>query len=104
NGPGEFQVGKSDFPNGHFDVVFTANTFHIMSWDECVSLMIMSGQNLQAGAKLLIYGPFKYQGQFTSQSNQDFDHSLKSISKERGIRDFEMVVECLRKNGFTLMK
>lgn len=103
-GPGEFKVGESDFPNGHFDVVYTANTFHIMSWDECVTLMNMLGQNLSGESKVLIYGPFKYSGKFTSQSNQDFDRSLKSISPNQGIRNVEDVIECMKKNGFELVK
>lgn len=101
-GPGEFQVGKDDFPQGNFDVVFTANTFHIMNWKECKTLMKMLGQNLQEGSQVLIYGPFNYQGKFTSQSNADFDASLKERDTLMGIRNIEDVTTNMRKNGFLL--
>jgi cyclopropane fatty-acyl-phospholipid synthase-like methyltransferase len=103
-GPGEFKVGESEFPKGDFDVVFTANTFHIMSWDLCKLLMGMLGKNLQENAKVIIYGPFNYKGQFTSESNQEFDASLKERDKSMGIRDAEEVCEYMQKNGLLLIK
>jgi cyclopropane fatty-acyl-phospholipid synthase-like methyltransferase len=103
-GPGVFEVGKNDFPNGHFDIVFTANTFHIMSWNECESLMIMLGQNLREGARVMIYGPFNYEGAFTSASNEEFDKQLKTRNPLMGIRNFEDVVAGMKKNGLMLLK
>lgn len=103
-GPGEFQVGEDSFPNGNFDIVFTANTFHIMHWYQCEELMDMLGKNLSAGAKVLIYGPFKYNGKFTSPSNEEFDASLKQRDPLMGIRDFEEVVRYMEKRAFALLK
>ena len=103
-GPGEFQIGKDDFPNGHFDVVFTSNTLHIMHWKECKTLMKMLGRNLREGSQLLIYGPLNYDGKFTSPSNEQFDQSLKAQDPLMGIRNFEDVVNNMKKNGFSLSK
>jgi cyclopropane fatty-acyl-phospholipid synthase-like methyltransferase len=103
-GPGEFQVGKDEFPEGDFDVVFTANTFHIMHWKECKTLMKLLGRNLHEGAQVLIYGPFNYNGTFTSPSNEAFDKTLKARDPLMGIRNFEDVVNNMRKNGFSLSK
>lgn len=103
-GPGEFQVGEDKFPNGNFDIVFTANTFHIMHWYQCEELMDMLGKNLNAGAKVLIYGPFNYNGKFTSPSNEEFDESLKKRDPLMGIRDFEEVVRYMEKRAFGLLK
>lgn len=103
-GPGEFEVGKDSFPNGTFDLVFTANTFHIMHWKECKTLMKMLGRNLQEGAQVLIYGPFNYNGSFTSPSNSQFDKSLKVQDPMMGIRNFEDVVNNMKKNGLSLSK
>lgn len=101
-GPGTFEVGKDPFPNGHFDLVYTANTFHIMSWKNCQLLMEMLGKNLPEEAMVFVYGPFNYNGKFTSQSNADFDQSLKSRSPEMGIRNFEDVVKGMEINGLSL--
>lgn len=103
-GPGEFQVGEDKFPNGNFDVVFTANTFHIMPWYLCEELMDMFGKNLNAGAKVMIYGPFNYNGRFTSSSNEEFDQSLKAKNPLMGIRDFEEVARYMEKRAFALLK
>lgn len=103
-GPGEFKVGKSPFPKGNFDVVFTANTLHIMPWSECEMLIDMLGANLRAHAKVLIYGPFNYQGTFTSPSNEEFDRSLKSQDPQMGLRNFEDIEARMMKNGFQLLK
>lgn len=103
-GPGVFEIGKDEFPNGHFDVVFTANTLHIMHWKECKTLMKMLGRNLQEGSQVLIYGPFNYNGTFSSPSNAEFDRSLKAQDPLMGIRNFEDVLSNMKKNGFSLSK
>lgn len=103
-GPGEFKVGDDHFPNGNFDVVFTANTFHIMPWYLCEELMDMLGKNLNAEAKVMIYGPFNYNGKFTSPSNEEFDQSLRERDPLMGIRDFEEVVRYMEKRAFRLLK
>ena len=43
--------------------------------------------------KFLVYGPFNYDGQYTSDSNRQFDQWLKEMDDNRGIRDHEWVVE-----------
>lgn len=101
-GPGTFEVGKDPFPNGQFDIVYTANTFHIMSWENCQLLMEMLGKNLHEEALVIVYGPFNYNGKFTSQSNAEFDQSLKSRSPHMGIRNFEDVVKGMEINGLSL--
>src|SRR5207237_1181211 len=81
-----------------------ANTFHIMHWYQCEELMDMLGKNLNAGAKVLIYGPFNYNGKFTSESNREFDESLSKRDPLMGIRDFEEVVRYMEKRAFALLK
>ena len=39
------------------------------------------------------YGPFKYQGDYTSPSNKQFDAWLKNRDIMSGIRDFEVISE-----------
>lgn len=96
-------VGKDDFPKLKFDLVFTANTFHIMHWKECKSLMKLLGHRLRENSLVMIYGPFKYEGQFTSPSNEEFDLELKSRDPLSGIRSFEDVHNGMVKNGFELV-
>lgn len=87
-----------------FDAIFTANTLHIMGWDEVRRLFDLLPGLMAANALLLVYGPFNYQGHFTSDSNAQFDASLRSTDPQRGIRDFEAVDALARAGGLTLLE
>jgi len=103
-GPLAFEIGKDDFPKYNYDIVFTANTFHIMSWKQCKNLMKILGNRLREGSQVIIYGPFNYEGNFTSESNAQFDQSLKAQDPAAGIRSFEDINKNMKKNGFELFK
>ncbi|MBT3044654.1 MAG: DUF938 domain-containing protein [Candidatus Thiodiazotropha sp. (ex Codakia orbicularis)] len=86
------------WPAGEYDAIFSANTTHIMSWPE-VELMFQGvGQVLKRGGCFALYGPFNFQGGYTSESNQRFDQWLKSRDPLSGIRDFEMLDELAASN------
>jgi len=87
--PIDLHIGRSKWPSAHYDAVFTANTCHIMSWQE-VELMFAGVATLLPEKGLFcIYGPFNYGGQFTSTSNQQFDASLRTQAPHMGLRDIE---------------
>ncbi|MCG7914659.1 MAG: class I SAM-dependent methyltransferase [Candidatus Thiodiazotropha weberae] len=79
----------SVWPKTRYDAVFSANTTHIMSWPAVISLFQGVGRVLQADGRFVLYGPFNYQGAFTSESNSRFDEWLKSRDPLSGIRDFD---------------
>ncbi|MET0108312.1 MAG: DUF938 domain-containing protein [Candidatus Thiodiazotropha sp.] len=90
------------WPAAEYDAIFSANTTHIMSWPE-VELMFQGvGQVLKRGGCFALYGPFNYQGGYTSESNQRFDQWLKSRDPLSGIRDFEMLDELAAANHLIL--
>ncbi len=103
-GPLAFEVGKDNFPKYSYDIVFTANTFHIMNWKQCKNLMKILGNRLREGAQVIIYGPFNYDGKTTSESNSAFDKWLKENDTQKGIRAFEDINNNMTKNGFVLYK
>ena len=92
------------WPNARFDAVFTANTLHIMGWAEVRALFAALPQVLAPDSVLAVYGPFNYDGRFTSPSNAAFDQWLKQRSAESGIRDFAAVDELARAIGFALVE
>lgn len=102
-GPLEFEIGKDSFPSGNFDLVYTANTFHIMDWEKVELFMKLCGENLKSDALVIIYGPFNYNGKYTSQSNADFDVWLKERNLLSGIRSFEDVNKNMLLNEFILL-
>lgn len=93
-----------DWPAVSADALFTANTLHIMAWSEVVRLFAMLPTVLAPSATLAIYGPFNYDGRFTSDSNEAFDRSLREGAPHRGIRDFEAVRALAEGAGFALEK
>lgn len=90
-------------PEGEFDAVFSANTLHIMDWRE-VQRMFATLPRLMLGQALVtVYGPFNYNGEFTSASNAAFDASLRIGHPQRGIREFKAVDALARAAGLALV-
>ena len=87
-----------------FDAVFSANTLHIMSWAEVERLFAGLPGILADDARLVIYGPFNYGGQYTSESNAVFNAWLKSQGAHQGLRDFEAVDALARQAGLVLLE
>lgn len=92
------------WPHARYDALFTANTLHIMGWPSVCALFAALPGMLSADAVLAMYGPFNYDGAFTSASNETFDAWLKQRSPESGIREFSAVDALARQSGFTLLE
>ncbi|MCP4768921.1 MAG: DUF938 domain-containing protein [Gammaproteobacteria bacterium] len=90
------------WPDGSYDTVYTANTFHIMDDDAVARCIEGCGVCLQSQGHLAIYGPFNYQGRFTSDSNARFDAMLRSTGTGGGIKDFEWLDRLAQVAGMTL--
>jgi len=100
--PISLDVRRGPWPRERFDAVFTANTLHIMSWDEVRAFFAALPHVLTDDGVLAVYGPFNYEGGFTSASNQAFDGWLRQRSSASGIRDFEAVDALARSIGLAL--
>jgi hypothetical protein len=59
---------------------------------------------LETGGVLVVYGPFNYNGAFTSESNARFDAWLKARDPASGVRDFEAVDALARAQGLVLQQ
>jgi len=84
------------------DAVFTANTLHIMDEAAVAHFFGGVGALLAAGGVLCVYGPFNYQGRYTSESNARFDEWLKARDPRSAIRNFEALDALARAVGLTL--
>jgi cyclopropane fatty-acyl-phospholipid synthase-like methyltransferase len=87
-----------------FDTVYSANTLHIMGWKEVVFMLSWLPTILAPKARIAFYGPFNYGGNFTSESNKNFDSSLKKNPGEMGIRDFESLEVLMHQQEFSLFQ
>lgn len=104
NAPAPLSIDVSDNPWGfQADGIFSANTLHIMAWHQVENFFIGVGQSLLQSGKLCVYGPFRYSGKYTSDSNARFDKSLHTQGQHMGIRDFEAVNELAQQQGLTLI-
>ena len=103
--PLELDVVQHDWPcvADGADAVFTANTLHIMSWPEVQALFRGVGRVLRDEGLLIVYGPFRYGGQYTSYSNASFDEALRSRDPASGIRDFEALDALAVQQGLSLV-
>jgi len=101
--PLSIDVTQRPWCQTHFDAIFTANTLHIVSPRHVESFFAGCAEVINNGGLLLIYGPFKYGGQFTSASNAQFEQWLKARDPQSGIRDFEWINQLAKSNGFRLM-
>jgi len=100
--PMELDVMQDEWPPFAADAVYSANTLHIMSWPEVEAFCRGVGRILGEGGLLAVYGPFRYAGRFTSDSNAVFDRSLRSRDPASGIRDFEAVNVLAAAQGLAL--
>ncbi|WP_342807318.1 DUF938 domain-containing protein [Alteromonas sp. M12] len=84
--PEEFFIGKDSWSFQDVNGVFSANTTHIMQPHEAQLMMQTVAINLPETGVFCQYGPFKFDGKYTSQSNAQFDQSLQQRGFG-GIRD-----------------
>lgn len=90
-------------PPAH-DHLFSANTLHIMSWPAVEAFFQQLPDIVRPHGFVFLYGPFKYNGQFTSPSNGDFDQWLKQRGAHQGIRDIEAITELAQAAGLRLLE
>ena len=84
------------------DALYTANTLHIVPEATVETLFRECAERAASNSLLIVYGPFNYNGAYTSESNANFDQWLKTRDALSGIRDFEWVDALARDAGFAL--
>ncbi|MHA7926420.1 MAG: DUF938 domain-containing protein [Marinobacter sp.] len=86
------------------DGAFSANTAHIMAWEEVQAMFRGVSGALPKDGIFCLYGPFSYGGQHTSESNVRFDLSLRTQAPHMGIRDMEDLEALGEETGLKLEK
>ena len=76
------------------------NMIHISPWSCTKALFEESKNILKKNQFLMLYGPFLRKDKQISESNLNFDHSLKRQNPLWGIRHLEKVNEIALNNGF----
>jgi cyclopropane fatty-acyl-phospholipid synthase-like methyltransferase len=100
--PVELDVLTRPWPSSPVDAVFSANTLHIMAWQAVEEFFRGVGAVLQDPGVLCVYGPFRYRGRYTSDSNAQFDRYLQARDPQSGIRDVEALERLAHSHGLQL--
>eukprot|EP00668_Euglena_longa_P033376 GGOE01042935.1.p1 GENE.GGOE01042935.1~~GGOE01042935.1.p1 ORF type:complete len:234 (+),score=39.11 GGOE01042935.1:22-702(+) len=83
-------------------LVMCSNVTHISPWEVTLGLVAGAAQALAPGGSLVLYGPFKVNGEFTTESNREFDASLRQRNPLWGYRDVSDVEAVARRHNLIL--
>ena len=87
-----------------YDVAFTANTVHFISWEKVEALLKGASSHLNTNGKFVVYGPFNKNQEYTSEGNRSLDQWLKSRDPSSGIKDREDFVKLAQKYQFEFVE
>ena len=94
-------AGSWEIPVG----VLVVNMTHISPWSATVGTIVGASKLLEGSCGvLMIYGPFKRNGEHTSEGNATFDETLRGRNKEWGYRDIGEVESLGEVHGFVMEK
>lgn len=93
-------MDAASWPVGPFDAMLCVNMIHIAPWEATLGLFAAAGRLLPAGTPLILYGPYKRDGQHTADSNAAFDADLRARDPRWGVRDLETVADLAATHGF----
>lgn len=71
------------------DAMLCVNMTHISPWEATAGLVSGAGYVLRPNGLLFLYGPFKVDGEPTTESNGAFDTSLRNQNSAWGLRDIQ---------------
>lgn len=95
-------LADEPWPLARADAVVCINMIHIAPWEACLGLMRGAGAVLEAGAPLVLYGPYRRDGTHTAPSNAAFEDWLKAQDPRFGVRDLETVAAEAAAHGLSL--
>lgn len=91
--PVTLDVQSERWPDvGDVGAILCCNMIHIAPWGAAEGLFHGAGRVLSGGGSLFLYGPFRFAGRFTAESNAAFDASLRARDPRWGVRDLDDLV------------
>jgi hypothetical protein len=97
--PLSLDVRTDDVDEQGYDGVFSANTAHIMSFETVADMIALVSRALRPGGVFCLYGPFRIDGEFSTDSNEQFHASLQAGDPQMGIRELADVDALADKGG-----
>ncbi|XP_074648276.1 methyltransferase-like 26 [Tubulanus polymorphus] len=96
--------GKGEFQPKSFDIILNINMIHIAPWNAAMGLFRGAGVLLKSEGLLFTYGPYKFHGVLTPESNVNFDRNLRARCNQWGVRDVDDLEILAKENGLSLIK
>ena len=97
--PLSMDVREASIEAAAYDAAFSSNTAHIMGIDAVEKMFSLIGRALRQNGVFCLYGPFRRNDAFNTQSNADFDASLRMRNPVMGIRHIEKLDEFAAEAG-----
>jgi SAM-dependent methyltransferase len=98
--PVQLDVEIAPWPVAQADAILNINMIHIAPWTAAEALFRGAARLLPPAGVLLLYGPFKRDGQHTAESNARFDERLRGEDPRWGVRDLRDVEALAAAAGF----
>jgi SAM-dependent methyltransferase len=98
--PLALDVERQPWPISRADAVLNINMIHIAPWSAAEALFEGAARLLAPPGVLVLYGPFKRDGQHTAESNRRFDERLRAEDPRWGVRDLGDVQALASAAGF----
>ncbi len=97
-----FLHAAGDWPEFELDVVLAINVLHITPWSVSDGLFRGAGLSLVPKGAIITYGPYRFSGRFTAESNARFDATLREQDPSWGVRDVDDLKLLADREGFVL--
>ncbi|MCB1646055.1 MAG: DUF938 domain-containing protein [Pseudomonadales bacterium] len=97
-------VEEADWPAGPWDAIFNANMIHVAPPSATLGLFRGAGQVLAPQGLLLTYGPYRRDGAYHSDGDQQFDATLKATNPGWGLRDLSWIRSVAADHGLILSR
>lgn len=89
--------------HGGQDLIVLINLAHLISWPEIQTLVGEAAQALRPNGKFILYGPFKRDGQLTSDGDQRFNDALIQQDPAIGYKNDADIVELMTRHGLSVV-
>ena len=94
----------NNIEDNYYDFSLVTNLCHISAWECTVGMFEGISRKLMENSHFLIYGPFKVDFEFTTESNRIFDEKLRMKDITWGLRDVSDIVELGKNVGMIFQK
>lgn len=83
-----------------FDTLFCSNVIHITPWEVTDALFKGAAKYLNAKSQIILYGPYKVNGDYAGENDIEFEEWLKERDPRNAIRDIADVSEVAARYSF----